>query len=245
MSAQSLPAPLLFDLPATEGGGLPRRGPAEAWRPTSWPFGCLAPGRYRLIMADPPWSFDNYSIKGEAKNPKAHYACMPLPAIQALPVGQLAHRDGCLLWMWATWAMLPQAQDTLRAWGFRHVTGAPWQKKTRHGRDAFGTGYVFRVATEPFLIGAIGSPPYGPAVRSERGLMETCHIGDEPLSIEAAVREHSRKPDEQYAKARRLIPSGPACELFARQAWPGFEVWGNQTAKFEPASMATAGEGGA
>lgn len=32
-------------------------------------------GGFGLIMADPPWSFDNWSARGEAKSPKAHYAC--------------------------------------------------------------------------------------------------------------------------------------------------------------------------
>lgn len=33
--------------------------------------------RYGLIMADPPWSFDNYSPAGEAKNAKAQYEGVP------------------------------------------------------------------------------------------------------------------------------------------------------------------------
>ena len=189
--------------------------------PPSWPFGALSLAHYALIVADPPWRFYNRSAKGEAKNPVAHYDCMPLADIKALPVRQLADPRGCLLWLWGTWAMLPQALEVGNAWGFRYVTGFPWVKRTVSGKLAFGPGYVVRVVTEHVTLWAIGDPPYGSGCASERGI------------IDAATREHSRKPDEQYAKARRLIPSGPACELFARQSYPGFDVWGNQTDRFE------------
>lgn len=214
------PAPLLFDLPPI-GQDAPSRASSVAGAPASWPFGGLVPGGYRLIIADPAWRFHNYSAKGEGKNPVAHYECMPLDAIKALPVGQLADRRGCLLWLWGTWAMLPHALETGQAWGFRYVTGFPWVKRTVTGKLAFGPGYVVRVATEHVTLWAIGKPPYGPACTSERGILD------------AATREHSRKPDEQYGMARRLIPQGPACELFARQSWPGWDVWGNQTDKFQ------------
>jgi N6-adenosine-specific RNA methylase IME4 len=48
-------------------------------------------------------------------------------------------------------------------------------------------------------------------------------------------REHSRKPDAQYERIEALV-GGPRIELFARQQHPGWDVWGNQTAKFESAA---------
>lgn len=226
MTKSTSPAPLLFDLPAI-GGDAPSRAVSLSGKPASWQWGSLAPAAYRLIMADPPWRFWNRSAKGEGKNPVAHYDCMPLDAIKALPVQQLANPRGCLLWMWGTWAMLPQAIAVGEAWGFRYVTGFPWVKRTPSGKLAFGPGYVVRVSTEHVTLWAIGDPPYGPGCTSERGILL-----DGGEALDAVTREHSRKPDEQYAMARRLIPSGPACELFARQSWPGFDVWGNQTDKF-------------
>jgi len=40
-------------------------------------------------------------------------------------------------------------------------------------------------------------------------------------------REHSRKPDEQYAVIEACSP-GPYLELFARGTRPGWTVWGYQ-----------------
>lgn len=182
----------------------------------TWPFGDLMPLRYGLIMADPPWSFDNWSAAGEAKNAKAHYGCMPLDWIKALPVSQLAAGD-CLLWLWATNPMLPQAVEVLAAWGFTFKTAGTWVKRSRTGKLAFGTGYVLRSANEPFLIGTVGRPRTSRSVRSV---------------IEGPVREHSRKPDEAFAAAETLVPGVPRLELFSRESRTGWDTWGNERAKF-------------
>ncbi|SDH93978.1 MT-A70 family methyltransferase [Roseospirillum parvum] len=186
-----------------------------------WPFGHLRPLAYSLIYADPPWLFANYSSAGEAKNPLAHYACMGLDQIQALPVGHLAAPD-CLLAMWATFPMLPQALETLAAWGFTYKTGGAWHKRTTGGKTAFGTGYVLRSAAEVFLIGTMGRPRLGS--RSERNL------------VDAPTREHSRKPDEMAELLSRLVPDGRRVELFARETRPGWDCWGDQVSRFGEAS---------
>lgn len=176
-------------------------------------------GGFSLIMADPPWSFDNFSGRGEAKNPKAHYDCAQLDWIKALPVRILAGRD-CLLWLWATNPMLREAFEVLDAWGFEYKTAGHWPKRTKHGKLAFGTGYILRCAGEPFLIGTIGAPKTTRSVRS---------------IVEGPVREHSRKPDEAFEAAERLMPEVQRIELFSRQVRPGWAAWGNETGKFAEA----------
>jgi len=171
---------------------------------------------YGLIMADPPWSFDNWSAAGEKKNAKAQYECTGIDWIKSLPVNHLAAPD-CLLWLWATNPMLPQAIETMAAWGFRFKTAGHWSKKTVNGAQAFGTGYILRCAGEPFLIGTIGQPKVTKSTRSV---------------IEGLAREHSRKPEEAFAAAEKLVPNVRRLELFSRQERLGWDVWGNETAKF-------------
>lgn len=183
----------------------------------TWPFGDLRQFSFGAILCDPPWYFKNYSTKGEEKNPVSHYKCMDLEDIKRLPVGHLADKD-CGLVMWATAPMLPQALDTMAAWGFRFVTAGAWAKESKTGEKiAFGTGYVLRSAAEFFLVGTNGKPPIGSA--SVRNL------------IWSPVREHSRKPEEQYPMVEALW-RGPYLEIFARQQRPGWSCWGNQTEKF-------------
>jgi N6-adenosine-specific RNA methylase IME4 len=71
---------------------------------TAWQFGTLAMFGYDLIVADPPWDFENYSDAGTKKGADPHYGVMPLKEIKALPVHELARGD-CLLLLWTTgWA---------------------------------------------------------------------------------------------------------------------------------------------
>jgi N6-adenosine-specific RNA methylase IME4 len=50
--------------------------------------------------------------------------------------------------------------------------------------------------------------------------------------IMAPVREHSRKPDQAFEAARALIPYGRAAEVFSRQSRSGWDVFGDEAAKF-------------
>jgi N6-adenosine-specific RNA methylase IME4 len=183
----------------------------------SWPFEPLVPLRYGAIIADPPWAYEMRSEKGYGKSPEAHYETMSEEEIAALPVDYLASRD-CLLVLWSTWPHLPVALRVMAAWGFTYKTGGPWVKRTASGAAAFGPGYILRTATEPFLVGTIGRPIY--RSRSVRNL------------IDSVRREHSRKPPEMRQMVERLLPGVPACELFAREPWPGHAVWGHETGKF-------------
>lgn len=184
----------------------------------SWPFQGLYQGTYRCILADPPWRFELYSEKGEGKSPQAHYECMAIEELVALPVATLAHPDGCALTMWATAPMLPDAIDLLRAWGFTYKSAGTWAKQSSTGRTwAFGTGYCYRSAAEFWLLGTRGD--IWSQVRNVRNL------------IVAPVREHSRKPDRMHEDLERLWP-GPRVELFARETRPGWDVWGNEPTKF-------------
>lgn len=184
---------------------------------TGWPFAPLRPLSYGAIIADPPWAYEMRSEKGYGKSPEAHYETMDEAEIAALPVGHLAAGD-CLLFLWSTWPHLPVAMRVMTAWGFTYKTGGPWVKRTSTGKLAMGTGYIFRSATEPFLIGTIGQPRA--SSKSVRNL------------IDAVRREHSRKPPEARAMVQKLLPNAKACELFAREPWPGHDVWGREAAKF-------------
>lgn len=186
-----------------------------------WPFGTMRPFHYGALLVDPPWRFVNFSTKGEVKNPVAHYQCMSLNDIAALPVHHLAAPD-CALFMWATAPLLPEAVELLRRWGFTFKSAAAWAKQSSTGEKwAFGTGYVFRSAAEFMLVGTIGKPKV--MSRSVRNL------------IVAPVREHSRKPDDQYEMVEALY-AGPYAEIFSRSSRPGWDGWGNEAGKFDEAA---------
>lgn len=193
-------------------------------------------GGFDLIMADPPWSFTLHSEKGEGKAAQAQYDCMPLEAIAALPVEALAAED-CLLWLWATNPMLPQALGMLDAWGFEFKTAGTWCKRTKGGKDAFGTGYVLRSSNEPFLIGTRGAPKTTKSTRSTVATYggDMADVACFGITIDAVRREHSRKPEEAFRAAEALMPDAQRIELFSREARPGWASWGQEVGKFNAA----------
>lgn len=176
------------------------------------------PGGFSFIMADPPWRWEARSEKGHAHSPQAHYACTSLEAITALPIEALAARD-CVLWLWGTNAMWPAQLAVIAAWGFRYSTAGTWGKVDDVGRIQIGTGYWLRNSDEPYAIALRGRP-------------RICDRGIRSLIL-APRREHSRKPDQAYANAERMVPEGHRLDLFSRASRPGWTAWGHEAGKLD------------
>ena len=75
-------------------------------------FHPLQPYAHQVIVADPPWTFSTWSSAGLRKSAQAHYDTMDLRAIRSLPLSQLADAH-CILLLWATAPMLPEAIETM------------------------------------------------------------------------------------------------------------------------------------
>jgi N6-adenosine-specific RNA methylase IME4 len=174
--------------------------------------------RFPVIYADPPWTFETWTDKGKGRSAERHYGCMSLDDIKALPVRQLAADDSALF-LWTTFPHLPQAHEVIEAWGFSYRTlGFIWVKQTRdRQRLAIGNGYWTRANSEPCLLAA-------------RGRRQRKSAGVHSVIL-APAREHSRKPDETYARIEALL-EGPYLELFARSERPNWTCWGNEVGKF-------------
>lgn len=189
---------------------------------------------YRLILADPPWKYRDYSAPAgqthaRARGAAKHYPTMGLAQIQALPVADLAAPDA-VLFVWATWPLIDQALATIQAWGFTYKTLAwEWIKVTKAGQPALGMGRYTRANPEPCLLAFRGKP------------VPVADHGQVAL-IMAPRGQHSRKPSEQYAKIARLYPDhGPRLELFATEAQTGWAAWGNELTS-DPAAVAVLGK---
>ena len=193
--------------------------------------GAPRPGHYRVIYADPPWSFATYSRKGKGRSPDAHYDCMDLDAIKRLPVAGWAHPDAVLL-LWATDPLLDRALEVIQAWGFAYKTVGFYWAKLNKGTSAVaseadfftGLGFWTRANPEPCLLATRGRPR-----RRSGGVRKL---------VLAPRREHSRKPDEMYERIEALL-EGPYLELFARGSRPGWDAWGDQAGLFDGGSVAT------
>jgi N6-adenosine-specific RNA methylase IME4 len=125
--------------------------------------------------------------------------------------------DSAHLYLWVPNALLPDGLRVMDAWGFRYVANVVWAKRRKDGGpDGRGVGFYFRNVTEIILFGV-------------RGSMRTLAPARRQVNmIESRKREHSRKPDEQYALIEACSP-GPHLELFARHAHEGWTAWGDES----------------
>jgi N6-adenosine-specific RNA methylase IME4 len=173
--------------------------------------------RFATILADPPWQFVNRTGKMAPEHRRlARYGTLTLPEIEALPVAALA-AETAHLYLWVPNALLPEGLAVMRAWGFAYKSNLVWHKVRKDGGpDGRGVGFYFRNVTELILFGVRG--------RNARTLAP----GRRQVNFLATrKREHSRKPDEQYALIEACSPA-PYLELFARGTRPGWASWGNQ-----------------
>jgi N6-adenosine-specific RNA methylase IME4 len=214
-------------------------------------------GTYRVILADPPWEHDNY---GQAKHgaAKSAYSEMPFEVLASMPVGELAHPAGALLFMWCTG---PQAADGLhlelaRAWGFRLTTRAfAWVKVNNaceacehdwgdHERDA-GPCVVPDERVDGAVCGCAAfaaSAYFGPGNYTGQNVEDVWVgvRGDTPWPSLRARRDvrsvvfaprgrHSAKPEAVQDRIEALWPEAtPRLELFARRRRKGWAAWGNE-----------------
>jgi len=183
----------------------------------------FAPGKYRVIYADPPWTFKTYSAKGKGRSAEAHYDCMSLEDIKALPVGSWAAKDA-VLYLWSTVPHLENALAVMQAWGFTYKSNFAWVK------ERCATGYWSRNRHELLLIGARGS--------------KVCprFTGVAPVDsvIEGQQREHSRKPDRAVEIIELYHPDCARLEMFARETRPGWDSWGAEAGVLDDGGSAPA-----
>ena len=171
--------------------------------------------RFRTILADPPWRFQNSTGKVAPEHKRLNrYGTMTFAEIEALPIAAVAD-EVAHLYLWVPNALLPEGLATLRAWGFAYKANLVWHKIRKDGgSDGRGVGFYFRNVTELLLFGVRG--------RNARTLAP----GRRQVNmIQTRKREHSRKPDEQYDVIESCSP-GPYLELFGRGLRKGWTTWG-------------------
>lgn len=177
----------------------------------------LGGDRFGTVLADPPWRFVNRTGKVAPEHKRlARYRTLDVEEICALPVADhLAERAHCYLWV--PNALLPEGLRVLAAWGFGYKSNLVWHKVRKDGgSDGRGVGFYFRNVTELVLFGTRGRDARTlPPGRRQVNLLAT------------RKREHSRKPDEQYALIE-ACSFKPYLELFGRGVREDWTVWGDQ-----------------
>ncbi len=175
--------------------------------------------KYSIILADPPWSYNDKRdthprMSGGATS---HYSTMTLRGICNLGIDLRPYlAENCMLFLWATFPNLTEALLVIKEWGFQYKTlGFSWIKTNKNnGKPFFGIGYYTKSNCEVCLIGVRGKP---------------IKNSDSVSSVIISPRlEHSVKPSEARDKIVELCGDLPRIELFARRKVDGWDCWGNE-----------------
>src|ERR1700743_1558053 len=177
--------------------------------------------KFRTIVADPPWQFQNRTGKMAPEHKRlSRYSTLDLQSIKDIP-DQVAAEETAHLYLWVPNALLPEGLAVMDAWGFQYKSNIIWYKIRKDGGpDGRGVGFYFRNVTEILLFGVRG-----------KGARTLQQGRSQPNIISTRKREHSRKPDEQY----NIIEGcswGPRLELFSRGNRAGWTCWGNQADEY-------------
>jgi site-specific DNA-methyltransferase (adenine-specific) len=149
---------------------------------------------------------------------------MDIEEIKALKVNELADKD-CVLFLWATSPLLPEALEVIKAWGFKYTTiGFVWSKKYKDGSPVSNMGRWTMGNVELCLLAKKGKPQR--ICKNVKQLVEDLREG------------HSRKPDIFRERIVELMGDLPRVELFARETnqptltgkklFDGWDTWGNE-----------------
>jgi len=165
--------------------------------------------KYKVVYADPPWKYD-FEIS-RWKKLTDNYEVMELEDIKKLPVERIVDNKGCVLFLWATAPKLREALEVMDAWGFEYKTHCIWHKVRNDG-----LGYWFRGQHELLLVGVKGKYK----VPNNKDIISSV--------IFHKKTKHSKKPIKFYRIIEQMLGDVPRIELFAREHFEGWDVWGNE-----------------
>lgn len=162
---------------------------------------------YEVVYADPPYRYQ--FSRSKSRKIENHYRTLAMGEIADLPVSKISAKDA-VLFLWSPAPKLEEALEVMWRWGFQYKTGAMWDK------EIIGTGYYVRGQHEHLLIGTRGKPGV-PLPENRESSVHRERRG-----------KHSAKPQYYRELIERMYPDRRRIELFAREEYPGWVVWGDE-----------------
>lgn len=179
--------------------------------------------KYSIILADPPWQFNNKKTGGSMVSGAAHhYLTTGIEGLKQIDVNSIT-KENAVLFMWYVGAMPQEAIDLVHAWGFtiKNMNGFVWNKLTQKNKPHFGMGFYTRAGSESVIIATKGK--FKPVSHSVRAVFNA----DAQVQFEGKALVHSRKPNQVRDLIVELCGDLPRLEMFARESAKGWSVFGN------------------
>lgn len=190
--------------------------------------------KYDLILADPPWQYNNKSSNGAADN---HYNTTDFYSLTRLSIEKIASENSVLC-MWYTGNFALEAIKLAEAWNFKvkNMFCFAWVKLNKNAGD--------RIDKNPpedsfDFMEILNSETKINCGNYTRQNIEMCLIATRGKGLprrSASVRqiiysclgEHSEKPKEVHHRLEELYGDVPRIELFAREKYGEWDVYGDQ-----------------
>lgn len=181
---------------------------------------------YNVVLADPPWKYkdsvksrrngDGTYTRPEGYRSTDHYPSMTLDEMAGIPVRSMC-ADECVLYMWTTGPNLDVAIELGRRWGFEYKQVAfVWDKVN----PVCGN---YTITQCEFVL----------VFRPKRGRLPKRGKTNARQHFSEKKRQHSRKPEYVQDMLDAMYPDASKMEMFARRSREGWDVWGNETDKFD------------
>jgi len=170
--------------------------------------------KYNIIYADPPWevmagSKQSRNKEDSQKSLPLKYPTMSLEEIMELPIKKIKNKNS-VLFLWTINKYIEQSYSVARAWGFNPSTMLVWDKTPK----GIGLGGTFTLANEYLLFSRSGTLSATHRVKGNHW-----HFPRE---------KHSKKPDFFRDLIVDTFGDIPRIELFAREQYNGWDIWGNE-----------------
>ncbi len=174
-------------------------------------------GKYDLLAIDPPWEFENATIRGSAEG---HYDVIPLPELCKM---ELPLTDNAVVFLWVPNSLKYDRID---------LDGA-----TRSTLDHLL--YFWKLTPKSEFIWYKHKPTPGHYSLTHHETLLLCFKGKPVVpvkrfksvffrSLKVPALEHSEKPPEIFEMIQQMYPERKAIEMFAIKPHEGFTPWGDQ-----------------
>jgi Transcriptional activator, adenine-specific DNA methyltransferase len=203
--------------------------------------------RYEIVYADFPWPYTSFGTA------KLQYDQMSEREISEFDWGRFLAKRAAVF-SWVTGPKLDLALRCAEQWKARHGLAYQgvayvWVKTTKDGTPirASGPRPRFVKPLDEFLL-VFSTHPNERVfpLLSESQVQHVLHPdldetvpmlpGEYPAEYVLAPKQalHSRKPPVFRDMIVELLGDRPRIELFARERWPGWDVWGHECGASEP-----------
>ncbi len=189
-----------------------------------------------ILEADPPWQLGD-ALPGNGRGAAKHYRTLSMLQLQRFELPPM--KPDSLLFLWRVSAMQEEALRLVRAWKHVPKSEIVWLKYAANGNQHMGMGRYVRLAHEVCIVAARGKGRDLIRDHGVRSVLFDRHLylryenpphaaAESGISFEAAIGEHSEKPQAFYDLVDKLCPLGVRGSLFARKHRPGWYSFGDE-----------------